>query len=119
MTPLARPFTPLVAGRPILSFYASNFREAQELPRETWLRADLVHRRSGEHCLWDGKAKLSIRAATGGEQEMLSLADQGAGDDDGILLAYLVAIEKDQPNRAEHYESNDVEEAYIDRSPPG
>lgn len=96
MTVLARPFTLLAGGRAILSFYASNHKEAQELTREAWLRVDLLHHRSGKTCLWDGKAKLSVRPANNEEQVRLALADKGARDDDGILLAYLVVIGKDE-----------------------
>ena len=72
-----------------------NIRSAPRavLAREAWLRAYLVH---GEHCQWNRRAKLSVRAANDEEQVMRSLADQRARDDDGILLAYLVAIEKDE-----------------------
>jgi hypothetical protein len=102
-------------GRPVLSFFASNHKEAQELTREAWLRADLFH-----HCLWDGKARLSVRPANDEEQIMLSRADKGAGDDHGILLAYLVAIEKtERQDRAQHHEGNNVQETHIGRSPPG
>ena len=51
-----RPFTLLVGGRPILSFVASTFTEANELTREEWLRADLLKYRSNDEPLWDGTA---------------------------------------------------------------
>jgi hypothetical protein len=47
-----RPFTLLVAGRPILSFVASTFNEANEITREEWLRADLLKYRSNGQALW-------------------------------------------------------------------
>ena len=43
---IERPFTLLVGGRPILSFMASTLNEANEIPREGWLRADLLEYRS-------------------------------------------------------------------------
>ena len=114
MTILERAFTLLVAGRPIISFYASSYREAQELTREAWLRTDLLHHRSGKDRLWDGKARLSVRQANDEEQKILALADKSASDDDGLRLAYLVALEKGEPrDEARHYEGNDV------RSPSG
>ena len=94
MTILKRAFTLLVAGRPIIAFYASNYREAQELTREAWLRADLRRHQSGQDSLWDGKARLSVRLANEAEQVVLSLADKEY--DDGIPLAYLVAVEKNE-----------------------
>jgi hypothetical protein len=41
-----------------------------------------------------GETSFSVRVANDEEQVVLSLVDQRARDDDGILLAYLVAIEK-------------------------
>jgi hypothetical protein len=70
-----RPFTLLVAGRPILSFVASTFNEANEITREEWLRADLLKYRSNGQALWDGDAKLSVRASDAEEKKRLLSKD--------------------------------------------
>jgi hypothetical protein len=90
---LERAFTLLAAGRPIVSFAASSFKEAHELLREGWLRDDLSSHRSEGRPLWDGISKLSVRSSTAEESAALALAGtQGAPDED-ILLAYLVELE--------------------------
>ena len=70
-TVIERPFTLLVADRPILSFMASTFNEANELTREEWLRADLLKYRSNDESLWDGAAKLTVRASDAEEKAAL------------------------------------------------
>ena len=61
-TVIERPFTLLVADRPILSFMASTFNEANELTREEWLRADLLKYRRDARLQWawklDGRLEL-------------------------------------------------------------
>ena len=88
-----RPFTLLVGGRPILSFVASTFTEANELTREEWLRADLLKYRSNDEPLWDGTAKLSVRVSDAEEKAALELGLKATRADDGIALVYLVELD--------------------------
>jgi hypothetical protein len=88
-----RPFTLLVGGRPILSFVASTFNEANELTREEWLRADLLKYRSNGRPLWDGDAKLSVRASDAQEKTALEEGLKETAIDDGITLVYLVELD--------------------------
>jgi hypothetical protein len=88
-----RPFTLLVGGRPILSFVASTFNEANELTREEWLRADLLKYRSNGQPLWDGDAKLSVRASDAQEKAALEQGLKETAIDDGITLVYLVELD--------------------------
>jgi hypothetical protein len=88
-----RPFTLLVGGRPILSFVASTFNEANELTREEWLRADLLKYRSNDEPLWDGTAKLSVRASDAEEKAALEQGLKETAIDDGITLVYLVELD--------------------------
>jgi hypothetical protein len=90
---LERPFTLLVGGRPILSFAASTFNEANELAREEWLRADLLKYRSNGQPLWDGSAKLSVRASDAEEKAILEQGLKETAADDGIALVYLVELD--------------------------
>jgi hypothetical protein len=88
-----RPFTLLVGGRPILLFAASTFKEANELTREEWLRADLLKYQSNGQPLWDGNAKLSVRASAAGEKAALEQGLKETTADDGIALVYLVELD--------------------------
>jgi hypothetical protein len=88
-----RPFTLLVGGRPTLSFVASTFNEANELTREEWLRADLLKYRSNDEPLWDGAAKLSVRASDAEEKAALEEGLKETATDDGIVLVYLVELD--------------------------
>jgi hypothetical protein len=82
-----------VAGKAILTFVATP-REAQSLPRETWLREDLLEARSNGVPVWDGDAKLSVRRATTEEivtyNEIAASAANGA---DGLTLVYLIELD--------------------------
>ena len=60
---------PFLRGKPMVSFGALTFKEAQHLTHEEWLRADLLHSRSNELPLSDGKAKLTARLSTPEEKE--------------------------------------------------
>jgi hypothetical protein len=93
MPPIERPFTLLVGSRPILSFVASTFTEANELTREEWLRADLLKYRSNDEPLWDGTAKLSVRASDAQERAALEQGLKETAADDGIALVYLVELD--------------------------
>jgi len=62
---------------------------------EEWLRADLLHSRSNELPLSDGKAKLTVRLSTPEEKAALLVVIQengGAAEHD-LLLAYLVNLD--------------------------
>jgi len=92
-TVIERPFTLLVADRPILSFMASTFNEANELTREEWLRADLLKYRSNDEPLWDGAPKLTVRISDAEEKAALEQGLKETSADDGIALIYLVELD--------------------------
>lgn len=86
---------PFLRGKPMVSFGALTFKEAQHLTHEEWLRADLLHSRSNELPLSDGKAKLTVRLSTPEEKAALLVVIQengGAAEHD-LLLAYLVNLD--------------------------
>jgi hypothetical protein len=90
-----RPFTLEVGGIPILSFAATSIREAQSIRREAWLQNDLRSARLKGAAIWDGKAKLSVRAAFPDETLRFSQAIERAADDSGeLVLIYLVTLDK-------------------------
>jgi hypothetical protein len=92
---LPRPFTLEVGGVPILSFAATSIREAQSIRREGWLQNDLRRARLNGAAVWDGRAKLSVRAASADETLRFSQAIETATDDSGdLVLIYLVRLDK-------------------------
>ena len=72
---------------------ASTFNEANELTREEWLRADLLKYRSNDESLWDGAAKLTVRASDAEEKAALEQGLKETSADDGIALIYLVELD--------------------------
>ena len=82
-----------IGGTPTLVFEAQNFREAQELCREQWLKGDLTEARSNRVRLWDGKAKLRARRAAPGEIALFAEAKNNGGPSDGLTLVYLVELD--------------------------
>jgi hypothetical protein len=82
-----------VAGRAVLTFVATP-REAQSLPRETWIREDLREARSSGVPVWDGDAKLSVRRATTEETVIYNeIAASGSNGADGLTLVYLIELD--------------------------
>lgn len=86
-------FTIEVGGKPVLSFTAVNIREAQELCREEWLRADLIEATSEGTALWDGKATIRARVAFEDEAAAVAAAALGTKPSDGLLLVYHVVLD--------------------------
>ena len=75
-----------VAGIATLTFVATP-REAQSLPRKTWLRQDLLEARSNGAPVWDGEANLSVRRATAEKTVTYNeLAASAADGAEGITL---------------------------------
>jgi hypothetical protein len=68
----SRVFTLEVDGRPVLAFEASNFREANQLCKERWLRDDLMSLKSAGAPLGTDLSKLSVRSANP-EEAILSI----------------------------------------------
>jgi len=86
-----------VDGRPTLAFEANGRREARELCKEEWLRADLRLQTSNRNRLCRPDSKLSIRRATADEAEIfnqsINQSAQPAEFTDDLLLAYLVELD--------------------------
>src|SRR4051794_3035222 len=85
-------------GRALVAFEATSRREASELCKEEWFRAELSSLRSESLKIWNGEDSLAVRAAEPAEILDFQKAQVAIGDKeiDGILLAYL--IPPDAPN---------------------
>jgi hypothetical protein len=89
-----RVFVLSVGGKPTLAFAASTHKEAWQLPKEEWLQGDLISGKSNGTPLWDGDAKLSIRAATADETTTYGNAAAGVEPSDDLLLVYLIELDE-------------------------
>jgi hypothetical protein len=81
-----------VDGKPTFVFEAKNFREAFELCKEDWLRADLIGLTSNGVPLCTPKAKLTVRKADEIEAQIYRQAGRQVQSDD-LVLAYLVDLD--------------------------
>lgn len=89
-----RVFTLEVDDRPVLAFEASNFREAQQLCKERWLRDDLMALKSAGAPLGAALSKLSARSANPDEAIIFDrAATAGNLPTDDMILAYLVELD--------------------------
>jgi hypothetical protein len=86
-----------IDGKPTLAFEAKNVREASELCKEAWLRADLNVLTSNGIPLCTAAAKLTVRRATEAETQIYRDADREAQAADDLLLAYLVELDGSGP----------------------
>ena len=90
-----------IDGKPPLLFEAKNLREASELCKEDWLRADLSALTSNGIPLCTAIAKLTVRRATETESQVYREArdaDRKAQAPDDLLLAYLVELDRPSPS---------------------
>lgn len=81
-----------VDGKATLAFEAKNFREAFELCKEDWLRADLSALTSNGISLCTPTATLKVRRADDTETEIYREAERQAQTED-LVLAYLVELD--------------------------
>ncbi len=89
-------FTIEIDGKPTVVFEAKNFREAFELCKEDWLRADLIGLTSNGFPLCTPKAKLTVRKADEIETQIYRQAERQVQTDD-LVLAYLVDLDHAGP----------------------
>jgi hypothetical protein len=87
-----------IDGKPTMAFEARNFREASELCREDWLRADLRALTSNGIPLWTAGAKLTVRKATESESQVYRDAGREAEASHDLLLVYLVELDGSGPS---------------------
>jgi hypothetical protein len=87
-----------IDGKPTVAFEARNFREANELCREDWLRADLCALTSNGIPLWTAGAKLTVRKATESESQVYRDAGREAQASHDLLLVYLVELDGSGPS---------------------
>jgi hypothetical protein len=87
-----------IDGKPTLVFEAKNVREAFELCREDWLRAELSYLTSNGTPLCTAAAKLTVRRATEPEMQIYRDADREAQASEDLLLAYLVELDGPGPS---------------------
>lgn len=81
-----------VDGKATFAFEAKNFREAFELCKEDWLRADLREITSNGIPLCSETAKLTVRKADELEARLYRSAARQAQTED-LVLAYLVDLD--------------------------
>jgi hypothetical protein len=86
-------FTIEVDGKPTVAFEAKSLREASELCRAEWLRADLSALKSGGSPLCNSIAKLKVRVASEAERQVYRSAEQVVQASDDLVLAYLVDLD--------------------------
>lgn len=91
-------FTIEVDGKPTVAFEAKNLREASELSREDWLRADLSAFRSGGSPLCNSSAKLKVRIASEAEKQVFRSAEYAVQASDDLVLAYLLDLDELGPS---------------------
>jgi hypothetical protein len=82
-----------IDGKPIVAFEAKNLREASELCKEEWLRADLIELTSDGVPLCTPTAMLKVRRADEVETQIYRDAELQAQSKDDLLLAYLVDLD--------------------------
>jgi hypothetical protein len=87
-----------IDGKPTMAFEAKNFREASELCREDWLRADLSVLTSNGIPLRTAAARLTVREATESESQVYRDAGREAQASDDLLLVYLVTLDGSGPS---------------------
>jgi hypothetical protein len=83
-------FTMEIDGKPTLAFEAKNLREASELCKEDWLRADLSVLKSNGVPLCGPHAKLRVRLANGKEIQIYRDAERDVQASDDLVLTYLL-----------------------------
>jgi hypothetical protein len=86
-------FTIEVDGRPTVAFEARQLREAAELGKEKWFRADLTTLSSNGEPICGVGSKIRARVANEVERRQYREASQGAPTSDDILLVYLVDLD--------------------------
>jgi hypothetical protein len=92
-SPLGLIFTLEVDGKPTISFEARQLREAAELCKEEWLRADLYTLNSNGVPLCGIGSKLRAIIANEAEREIYGQAAKDTEASDGILFPYLVELD--------------------------
>jgi hypothetical protein len=91
---MERVFVLLIDEVPTLAFLAANHLEAQQLPKEDWLKEDLAELYSNGKALWSRASKAAVRAATDAEGEAYRATMSNRSNVSGeLLLAYLVPID--------------------------
>ena len=91
-------FTIEVDGRPTVAFEAKNLREASELSREGWLRADLGVLQSGGVPLCSSSAVIKARTASETERQAYREAANVVQASEDLVLAYLVKLDGAWPS---------------------
>jgi hypothetical protein len=86
-------FTIDVDGKPTVAFEARNLREAHELSREEWFRADLSVLSSNGVPLCQIASKVKARMANAPELALYREAAGATTASDDILLVYLVDLD--------------------------
>ena len=92
-SPFGLIYTIEVDGKPTVAFEARQLREAAELSKEEWLRADLNSLSSNGVPLCGIGSKLKVRIANEPEREIYREAVAGAKASDDLMLIYLVELD--------------------------
>lgn len=92
-SPSGLTFTIEVDGKPAVAFEARKVREAAELSKEAWFRADLNAVNSNGVPVCGIGSKLRARIATEPEREIYRAAAEVTEASDDILLVYLIELD--------------------------
>jgi hypothetical protein len=92
-SPLGVIFTIEVDGKPAVAFEARQLREAAELSKEAWFRADLNSVISNGVPLCAVGSKLKARIANEAEREIYRAVAEVTEASDDILFVYLVELD--------------------------
>jgi len=95
---LAVVFAMEIDGKPTVAFEANNFREASELCKEEWFRADLSVLTSNGVPLCNPTAKLKARQANESETQIYRDVEKNAEASDDLVLVYLVELDGVSPD---------------------
>jgi hypothetical protein len=82
-----------IDGRPTIAFEANSLREASELCKQDWLRADLNVLKSNGVPLCGPSAKLRVRMGNETETQTYRAAEREVQASDDLVLAYLVELD--------------------------
>jgi hypothetical protein len=96
--PLTSIFALEIDGKPTVAFEAKNHREASELCKEEWLRADLSVLNSNGVPLCTAAAKLKVRIANEIEAQIYREAERTVQAPEDLVLAYLMELDEVGPS---------------------
>ena len=87
-------YTICIDEKPVVTFSGTSVKEALELIREDWFRAELQTKRIGGTPVWNVNARLTARSARPDEEARFTMGASSAyKDSDDLPLVYLVELD--------------------------